>query len=95
VVKGDVHLHSVTSPGPVRFPARSIAEWNPFDLGVHRAITVGGPQTDDQLPDLPGYLRRPHDDELADLLDLGDITFHAHGGPALMMNHPGGVVNGP
>lgn len=69
MVKGDVHLHSVTSPGPVRFPARSIAEWNPFDLGVHRAITVGGPQTDDQLPDLPGYLRRPHDDELADLLD--------------------------
>ncbi|WP_103354448.1 hypothetical protein [Amycolatopsis sp. CA-128772] len=67
-VHGDVHLHPAPSPDPARVPARAIDGWNPFDLGVHRAITVGG-SAEDRLPDLPGYLRRPHDDELAGLLD--------------------------
>ncbi|MDQ7808963.1 hypothetical protein Q5425_34955 [Amycolatopsis sp. A133] len=69
MVKGDVHLHSPAPHGPAPGPARPITAWNPFDLGVHRAITVGGAPAGDRLPALPGYLRRPHDDELADLLD--------------------------
>ncbi|EOD58689.1 hypothetical protein, partial [Amycolatopsis vancoresmycina] len=33
---------------------------------------MGGSPAGERLPDLPGYLRRPHDDELAGLLD--DVT---------------------
>lgn len=69
MVKGDVHLHSAAVPGAAPGAARPISGWNPFDLGVHRAITLGGQQVGDGLPALPGYLRRSHDDELADLLD--------------------------
>lgn len=71
-VHGDVHLHSAPPPGAARVPARPIAGWSAFDLGVHRAITLGGAPAGERLPDLPGYLRRTHDDELAGLLD--DVT---------------------
>ncbi|GAB2981962.1 hypothetical protein GCM10027184_36060 [Saccharothrix stipae] len=60
-IEGGVHVHARhAAPSP----ARPITEWHPFDLDVHRAVTVG--TTD--LPDLPAYLPRDHDRALADLL---------------------------
>jgi hypothetical protein len=43
-----------------RTPGRRVNEWNPEDLGIHRVI-CGGP--------VPAYIRRPHDDLLAAVLD--------------------------
>ena len=40
---------------------RPVGQWDPFDLDVHRAIRVGAPE---DLPALPPYVRRQHDDEL-------------------------------
>lgn len=37
-------------------------KWRPADLAIHRALRSG--QSDDAKPELPGYLRRPHDDQL-------------------------------
>jgi len=69
-VAGDVHLHSRPAGRPL--PAgRPITAWDPFDLGVHRAITVPG----EPLPDLPRYLRRAHDAELGE--QLTDLSKNA------------------
>lgn len=60
-IEGGVHVHPRhAAPSP----ARPITEWHPFDLDVHRAVTVGTTH----LPDLPAYLPRDHDRALADLL---------------------------
>ncbi len=59
---GVMHVHQAPARPDPAIVARPIGEWNPFDLDVHRAITT---PADAQLPELPGYLRRDHDDELA------------------------------
>ncbi|MEU4767830.1 hypothetical protein AB0H12_31740 [Actinosynnema sp. NPDC023794] len=60
-IEGGVHVHARhAAPSP----ARPITEWHPFDLDVHRAVTVGTTH----LPDLPAYVSREHDRALADLL---------------------------
>ncbi|MEU7529765.1 hypothetical protein AB0A74_28835 [Saccharothrix sp. NPDC042600] len=56
-ITGGVHFGALGRPAPT---ARVIAEWHPFDLDVHPAITVGA----GRLPDLPPYVRRAHDDEV-------------------------------
>lgn len=72
-ITGDVHLHAPAAGNPRPRPTpRSIVEWNPFDLGVHKAITVPESADGDPLPDLPGYLRRVHDNHLDEL--LGDLS---------------------
>lgn len=58
-VTGGVHFHGTAGPGRPG-TARPIGLWDPFDLDVHRAITVATTG----LPALPAYLRRGHDDEL-------------------------------
>lgn len=60
-IVGGVHVHA-RHAAPL--PARPITEWHPFDLDVHRAVTVG----DAGLPDLPAYLPREHDRALAEAL---------------------------
>ena len=67
-ISGGVHFHGV-SPAP-RPVGRRIAEWDPFDLDVHRAIAV--PTSVGTLPRLPRYVRREHDDLVAGL--LGDVA---------------------
>lgn len=63
-ISGGVHFHGVsTTPRPV---GRRIAEWDPFDLDVHRAIAVPTPVG--ELPRLPRYVRRGHDDVVDSLL---------------------------
>ncbi|KWX05859.1 hypothetical protein TH66_00550 [Carbonactinospora thermoautotrophica] len=55
-------------PEPDAEPAgRPVEEWDPFDLGVHRAIEVAG-----STGELPEYIPRPHDEELRDLLDRAE-----------------------
>ena len=72
-ITGDVHLHAPATGIQRPRPApRPIVEWNPFDLGVHKAITVPEGADGHPLPDLPGYLRRAHDSHLDDL--LGDLS---------------------
>ena len=44
-----------------------VADWNPLDLGVHRAIDVSGRKGDSESRLTP-YVSRPHDQELRDLL---------------------------
>lgn len=62
-ITGGVHV-SVHALHAAPSPSRPITEWHPFDLDVHRAVTVGGAG----LPDLPAYLPREHDRALAALL---------------------------
>ncbi|GAB3002500.1 tetratricopeptide repeat protein [Saccharothrix stipae] len=60
-IVGGVHVHPRhVAPSP----ARPITGWHPFDLDVHRAVTVNGAG----LPDLPAYLPREHDRALAETL---------------------------
>ncbi len=66
---GEVHLHSPPTTAK-RLQRRPIHAWDPFALQVHRALAVTG--TTESLPSLPGYLRRPHDDELE--AELRDVT---------------------
>ncbi|MCI2418805.1 hypothetical protein MOQ72_15290 [Saccharopolyspora sp. K220] len=66
-IAGDVHLHApqTAARGPV---PRPVGDWTPFDLDVHRAIVLSA--ANEQLPELPRYLRRTHDGELdAQLVD--------------------------
>ncbi|GAA0828227.1 hypothetical protein ACFQVD_36795 [Streptosporangium amethystogenes subsp. fukuiense] len=56
-----------TGKGPAR--GRPISRWDPFDLGVHRAIEHGENPQPPPLAALPRYVRRGHDAELRDLLD--------------------------
>jgi hypothetical protein len=49
------------------FCARPITEWNPLDLGVHRAIDVSGGAGSSEAR-LTSYILRPHDRELSGLL---------------------------
>jgi hypothetical protein len=44
-----------------------VGDWNPFDLGVHRAIDVPRGEENSELR-LTAYVARPHDRELRDLL---------------------------
>lgn len=60
----NVHVHSATTIPPA---ARPIAEWNPFALGIHHAITADNAETP-----LPAYLPRDHDHQLA--AALSDTT---------------------
>lgn len=62
-VSGNVYIHSPQDGvDPLAAAvARPITEWDPFDLDVHRAITTS---TSVQLPELPRYARRDHDDKL-------------------------------
>ncbi|TQM78167.1 hypothetical protein FHX81_0423 [Saccharothrix saharensis] len=62
-ITGGVHV-SVHTRQAASSPARPITEWHPFDLDVHRAVTAA----DARLPDLPAYVAREHDQELAGLL---------------------------
>ncbi|MEV4311343.1 hypothetical protein [Actinocrispum sp. NPDC049592] len=62
---GVMHVHQAPMRPDPAVVARPIGEWNPFDLDVHRAIST---PADAQLPELPGYLRRDHDDVLAQLI---------------------------
>jgi len=54
-----------TSRPPATRTPRTIADWNPFDLDIHHAITSSD---DTPVPDLPAYFRRTHDDELDNVL---------------------------
>ncbi|WP_216206299.1 hypothetical protein [Amycolatopsis aidingensis] len=60
-IGGGVHLHGANPVGSLT--ARPISRWGPLQLDVHRAIVVGG-----DLPELPGYLRREHDDRIDEYL---------------------------
>jgi hypothetical protein len=51
---------STDVPAAPRLVGRRIAEWDPFDLDVHRAIAA--PDSAKELPRLPEYVRREHDD---------------------------------
>jgi tetratricopeptide (TPR) repeat protein len=51
--------------------ARPVTGWSPFDLGVHRAITVPD-AAGEPLPDLPRYLRRAHDADIDE--QLADVS---------------------
>jgi hypothetical protein len=68
MITGGVHWHSAPPVYAPMIAARPITEWNPFDLGFHRAIMIFGRSGAVRLPDLPTYLRREHDDELNELL---------------------------
>ncbi|HVV12165.1 sigma factor-like helix-turn-helix DNA-binding protein [Amycolatopsis sp.] len=57
-----VHFHLANPPAGLGGAPRTIADWNPFDLGVHHSLAVRSPGED--LPELPRYFRRGHDDEL-------------------------------
>jgi transcriptional regulator with XRE-family HTH domain len=47
-------------------PGRPLAQWtNPFDLEVHPPVQADDPALD--LPDLPPYIPRDHDEKLAEL----------------------------
>jgi TPR repeat protein len=48
--------------------AMPVAEWNPVDLGVHRAIDVASALGNTAENGLTPYIRRPHDQELCELL---------------------------
>ncbi len=54
-------------PSPVR-------GWRPADLGIHKALRGSLPAH--AVPEFPGYLRRPHDEQLDRLLgNLADSVF--------------------
>ncbi|MFI6518541.1 hypothetical protein ACIBF1_23500 [Spirillospora sp. NPDC050679] len=52
------------APNPPDRPLQSIADLDAFGLGLHPAINPRG----ERLPPLTPYVRRPHDDRLAELL---------------------------
>jgi len=67
-INGDLHFHGAAQPGRTA-TAQPVARWDPFDLDVHRAIAVA------DLPVLPAYLHRDHDDDLdAHLADVDRST---------------------
>lgn len=66
---GDAESRTSLLPGPAPDPQqaeplpRPVLDWDPYDLGVHRSITVAA-LLSDRLPELTPYLLRPHDMEL-------------------------------
>jgi hypothetical protein len=49
-------------------PSRTVAEWDAFHLGVHRAITTDDAGSGQALPELTPYVLRAHDRRLRELL---------------------------
>ncbi|MER6126625.1 helix-turn-helix domain-containing protein [Streptomyces sp. NPDC001795] len=59
---------------------RPVAQWDPYDLQVHPAATdpphhVGGAGRPSRRSVLPGYVRRPHDEELGALVDAASAGY--------------------
>lgn len=79
-ITGGVHFYGL--PTASWSVGRRIAKWDPFDLDVHRAIVA--PASSGELPRLPRYVRREHDDQVDAV--LGDETGPCRQQPA----HAGG-----
>jgi hypothetical protein len=62
-----VHFHLTNTAVDLGGAPRTIAEWNPFDLGIHHSMAPSQSPGPD-LPVLPDYFHRRHDDELDDAL---------------------------
>ncbi|MFG2088922.1 MULTISPECIES: tetratricopeptide repeat protein [unclassified Spirillospora] len=64
-IKGDATVIFEASPGspPPVPPGQPVSRHDPFDLEVHRAIVV---EPDRDVPPLPRYVPRPHDEVLRD-----------------------------
>jgi len=58
-------LRQVQPGRPVRLPpARTVCEWNPFDLGIWPVLAIPGRQQAQELPPLALYVARSHDADL-------------------------------
>lgn len=49
-------------------PCLPVADWNPFQLGIHQPITIGPKAAGTPLPQLPRYVERAHDGKLREHL---------------------------
>ncbi|MER6831994.1 hypothetical protein ABT352_38810 [Streptosporangium sp. NPDC000563] len=57
---------TATTPDDEKTDSRTICVWRPADLAIHRTLRSG--LSEEAEPELPGYLRRSHDERLDRLL---------------------------
>ncbi|MFH8698591.1 hypothetical protein ACH4F0_29180, partial [Streptomyces chartreusis] len=63
-------MDAVPAPGSCQIPGKRIGDWDPHDLEVHPAGSFRSKRDSGAVPRvLPGYVKRAHDQVLADAVD--------------------------